>query len=713
MKIKECVKQLYIRLLNKVSQLNPKFIRIIFFFLLVAILFFFNYWINRQIIPSSSTENLWLYSGLMMVLFSMFFIEPYYTAPTNVISNSTAIILVLLSVLGEFTHKNIIWWYIGFIYVGFFFIISLLSTFIKDINESAQSSRNKISEILKNLSMRFGSGKILYSAIFLYFIFLNHSISDIKILSLMLFWWFIVVSDPQKFFIQLKNSNEKIDSEGEIISFQAKNVILAKLFQNTKNLKKFDKVIYRNETLESTSQIYNGLIVDNYTLNNERWIKILEIGKSEDVITKEINRNTIYQYRGKIKSEESINKVANKFVGIVLENSNISLIKFEYLKKIDDLKEGTLVEVTINSESVYYQVINGITHREKLSDRNESSSIIVEAIQIGTWNDKELRFEKYGWVPSINSLVCSVISSSKEYKISYPEYQIGYIPSTRLPAVINLKDAISHHLAILGVTGSGKSVISREIIKRILVDTKVICIDLTGEYIEKLKKLNPYPIIKQEGVGKVEEIICQKESAQKTKNSFEVLKYKKIVQQALDKYVSDFIELKESNLGLFELPDLSNTSLILEFTQMFLESIFRYAKKNTGQQICIVVEEAHTIIPESGSLGDIGEYGSNKAIVSKIGQIALQGRKYGVGFIIVAQRTANVSKTVLTQCNTVICFQAFDDTSFNFIGNYIGKDLVRTLPNLSQYNAVVAGKATKSKIPMIVDLTMKLEDDTQ
>jgi hypothetical protein len=86
-------------------------------------------------------------------------------------------------------------------------------------------------------------------------------------------------------------------------------------------------------------------------------------------------------------------------------------------------------------------------------------------------------------------------------------------------------------------------------------------------------------------------------------------------------------------------------------------------------------------------------------------QIALQGRKYGVGLLVIAQRTANVSKTVLTQCNTVVCFQAFDETSFTFLGNYVGKDMVQALPNLKQYHAVVAGKAVKSNMPMIIDLT--------
>jgi hypothetical protein len=62
----------------------------------------------------------------------------------------------------------------------------------------------------------------------------------------------------------------------------------------------------------------------------------------------------------------------------------------------------------------------------------------------------------------------------------------------------------------------------------------------------------------------------------------------------------------------------------------------------------------------------------------------------------------------LTQCNTILCFQAFDETSFTFIGNYLGKELVTTLPNLTKYHAIVTGKGVKSNIPMIVDLTREI-----
>ena len=124
-------------------------------------------------------------------------------------------------------------------------------------------------------------------------------------------------------------------------------------------------------------------------------------------------------------------------------------------------------------------------------------------------------------------------------------------------------------------------------------------------------------------------------------------------------------------------------------------------------RICLVLEEAHTIVPEGNFLG-VNDWDS-KAVVNKMGQVALQGRKYGVGLLVIAQRTANVSKTVLTQCNTIVCYQAFDETSYNFLGNYIGKDLVQALPNLKRYHAIVTGKANRSNLPMIVNLEREIQ----
>lgn len=256
----------------------------------------------------------------------------------------------------------------------------------------------------------------------------------------------------------------------------------------------------------------------------------------------------------------------------------------------------------------------------------------------------------------------------------YPEYKLGIIPNTTLPSVINLDHAVSHHMALLGVTGSGKSFLAREIIKELTKDTKIICVDFTGEWKRELEKI-PLSVT-----------VLNKDNIETFLNGTD-------------------------KIGIVELPTMSNTVEVISATEKLFEAIFNFAKKKYDEQtptkISLVLEEAHTIVPEISFLG-VNNFDS-KAIVNKMGQIALQGRKYGIGLLVIAQRTANVSKTVLTQCNTVICFQAFDKTSFNFLGNYVGKDLVLTLPNLKQYSAIVTGKAVKSNVPMIIDLTRRPE----
>jgi len=209
----------------------------------------------------------------------------------------------------------------------------------------------------------------------------------------------------------------------------------------------------------------------------------------------------------------------------------------------------------------------------------------------------------------------------------------------------------------------------------------------------------------------LEKIIAEKETATKSKDSVKVLTFRAEILKRLHQIIDEF-QKSDKKVGVLELPNLSNTSFILEFTQQFLECVFLYAKTTPDCNSALFLKK---LIPgglKTILLGDLGEYSSNKGLVNKMGQIALQGRKFGVGLIVIAQRTANVSKTVLTQCNTVICFQAFDDTSFNFLGNYVGQELVRSLPNLKKYHAIVAGKAINSNIPMIVDLTRQEANKT-
>lgn len=143
-------------------------------------------------------------------------------------------------------------------------------------------------------------------------------------------------------------------------------------------------------------------------------------------------------------------------------------------------------------------------------------------------------------------------------------------------------------------------------------------------------------------------------------------------------------------------------------TKSITENLLKWCKsKRTEDEIAVpkakvllVYEEAHMLVPEFNFNPDK----TLQTIVNDTARIVLQARKYGLGFMVVTQRTANVTKSILNQCNTVFSFQAFDKTSFEFLQNYMGENWINAIPNLLKQQAILIGKASLSKRPIIVDL---------
>jgi uncharacterized protein len=117
-------------------------------------------------------------------------------------------------------------------------------------------------------------------------------------------------------------------------------------------------------------------------------------------------------------------------------------------------------------------------------------------------------------------------------------------------------------------------------------------------------------------------------------------------------------------------------------------------------RLCLVYEEAHSLVPEWNSVAAEGD----KVATAKTARAILQGRKYGLGCLLITQRTANVTKTILNQCNTIFAMRTFDDTGKEFLSNYIGSDYAHVLPSLQPRHAVVFGKASSCENPVLIRL---------
>ena len=68
--------------------------------------------------------------------------------------------------------------------------------------------------------------------------------------------------------------------------------------------------------------------------------------------------------------------------------------------------------------------------------------------------------------------------------------------------------------------------------------------------------------------------------------------------------------------------------------------------------VAIFCDEAHLYIPERHQTGGAGEIS-----VEIFERIAKEGRKYGVGLVVISQRPSEVNRTVLSQCNNLIAMR--------------------------------------------------------
>jgi hypothetical protein len=376
----------------------------------------------------------------------------------------------------------------------------LLSSYVLMwIRNNPLNEEKKIIQFLARFNRQIGKPETLFSAFFLWGAIKQFSLNSDQF-NLLLWYWvvFMLLNIPQlagfietSIFSKVSNYNPLLI--GNIFGVQSKNTFLVKLlpFNDRKPVRLFDFVDF-SYSIDKKNR--KGIIFDVYFLDQEQWVKVISNREIEEIFddtdTTEGNLDTVYKL-------ENIpeNDYLNRFVGIITENSTIGKIRFLYNSN-REIYEGQLLEVKINNKIVLYQIIEGLTKIEQLDSKNVTGIIIGEAIQLGTWDIEKFRFNQFGWVANINSPVF-IASHIEEYTPINDEYIIGYLPNTNYPVVINKEMSITHHTAILGVTGTGKSVFARNLIKEYLRadDIKVICIDFTKEYKIKFADYNPVNIV--------------------------------------------------------------------------------------------------------------------------------------------------------------------------------------------------------------------------
>jgi len=103
------------------------------------------------------------------------------------------------------------------------------------------------------------------------------------------------------------------------------------------------------------------------------------------------------------------------------------------------------------------------------------------------------------------------------------------------------------------------------------------------------------------------------------------------------------------------------------------------------QPLLIVLEEAHNYL----------RTGENSIASRNVQRIAKEGRKYGVGLMLVTQRPSELDETVLSQCGTIIALRMNNSKDRGYVSAAIQDELraiVELLPSLRTGEAIVSGE---------------------
>lgn len=124
-------------------------------------------------------------------------------------------------------------------------------------------------------------------------------------------------------------------------------------------------------------------------------------------------------------------------------------------------------------------------------------------------------------------------------------------------------------------------------------------------------------------------------------------------------------------------------------------ALFELRKVDKIPPMMLVVEEAHNFCPQQGQVA-----------CSKIFRtIASEGRKFGLGLMVITQRAAKIDKNVLSQCNTQVILKVTNPNDLNAIASSIEgltegmEDEIQRLPIGS---AIITGGGVS--MPLLVEI---------
>jgi len=171
--------------------------------------------------------------------------------------------------------------------------------------------------------------------------------------------------------------------------------------------------------------------------------------------------------------------------------------------------------------------------------------------------------------------------------------------------------------------------------------------------------------------------------------------------QDLDLLLGDWLggTLPVTILDLSGVPSSIVNSLVGAVLRIIYEALFwsRYLSEGGRERpLLIVLEEAHAYLGKeaSGPAGDA------------VRRIAKEGRKYGIGVMLVSQRPSEIDTTILSQCGTMIAMRLGNSSDRQHVASSVSEHLqglLEMLPILRTGEAIIVGEAVHLPVRALIN----------
>lgn len=172
----------------------------------------------------------------------------------------------------------------------------------------------------------------------------------------------------------------------------------------------------------------------------------------------------------------------------------------------------------------------------------------------------------------------------------------------------------------------------------------------------------------------------------------------------LPKIIEQFVGYgdDERDIRVIDISGLPN-EVAGPLTALIARLLFQYKVWETREErekdpVLIVCEEVHRYVPRRGE----AEYAEAQKAIQRL---AKEGRKYGIGLMLVSQRPSDVDSTVISQCNSWIILRLTNASDQDHVRRYLPDNLAgmtRILPSLARREALFVGEA--ASIPARINI---------